>query len=268
MRQGRTYVATNMQMKVTSGMCAMFMLGLWAAPVRAQTNEVKAKPPMYTYFANWAIPRARWAEMEKAGAANRKILDQAISSGTLVAYGSDVTLIHQAEGPTHDDWWSSMSMAGLLNVLDDFYKAGTATAPVLGSATMHSDAIYVTRFYNWRAGSWKGAYTHTALYRLKDDAPNDAVEMLSKNFIVPLLEKLLANGTILEYEVDEEAIHTESPNDFWVDFITPNAEGQDKVIAALHEATQSNPMFGPAFGSMVDSAPHRDYLLHSDVVYK
>ena len=161
-----------------------------------------------------------------------------------------------------------MSMAGLLNVLDEMYKSGTATSPILSSATKHSDSIYVTRFYNWRSGSWKGAYTHTASYKLKADAPNDAVEMLSKSFIVPLMEKLLANGTIVEYEVDEEAIHTESPDMFWIDYITSTAEGQDKVMAALHEAIQSNPLSGPAFGSMVDFAPHRDYLLRTEAVYK
>jgi hypothetical protein len=30
-------------------------------------------------------------------------------------------LIHQPDGATHDEWWSAMSMAGLLNVLDQYY---------------------------------------------------------------------------------------------------------------------------------------------------
>ena len=46
-------------------------------------------------------------------------------------------------------------------------------------------------------------------YKLKPDAPENAVESLSKSFIVPLLEKLLADGAIVEYEIDTEAIHTE-----------------------------------------------------------
>lgn len=259
---------TKIHLRITAGLCAAVVLGIWAAPSRAQTSEVKEKPPMYTYFANWAIPRARWADMEKASTANRKILDQAVSGGVLVGYGNDTNLIHQPEGPTHDDWWSSMSMAGLLNTLDEIYKTGSAVSPVLSSATKHSDAIYVSRYYNWHSGSWKGAYTHTASYKLKADAPDDAVDMLSKGLIVPLLEKLLADGTIAEYEVDQEAIHTDAPGTFWIDFITPKAEGQDKVIAALREALKANSLSGPAFASMVDYEQHRDYLLRTEAVYK
>jgi hypothetical protein len=36
----------------------------------------------------------------------------------------------------------------------------------------------------------------------------NAVETLSKNVAVPLLEKLLADPTIHEYEIDTQAIHT------------------------------------------------------------
>ena len=52
-----------------------------------------------------------------------------------------------------------MSMAAMLSVLDKFYKSGTPTSPVLASATKHSDGIFVSRFYNWRPGTYKNAYT-------------------------------------------------------------------------------------------------------------
>jgi len=109
-----------------------------------------------TTWATGAIPRAQWAETEKSVADDQKILDQAIASGTIVAYGNDTNLV-QGDGYTHDDWWSSMSMAGVLNVFEQFYKAGNSSTAVLSSATKHSDSIYVSRYYNWRAGSWKGA---------------------------------------------------------------------------------------------------------------
>jgi hypothetical protein len=252
---------------VLSGLCAIAVLGgIWTSAVRAQATEVKEKPRMYTYFATWEFPRARWGEVEKATATTAKLLDQAIGSGTLVGYGDDAAVVHQAEGPTHDNWWSALSEAGVLDVLDSVMKGGPV--PVLASATKHSDAIYVSRFYNWRAGSYKGAYTHAASYKLKADAPEDAVESISKNFIVPLMEKLLAAGTIVEYEVDEEAIHTESPDMFWVGYICPTSAGLDKANAALGEALKANPFAGPAFGSMVDLTPHRDFLLRSNVTYK
>jgi len=53
--------------------------------------------------------------MDKASAADQSTLEKALAGGTIVGYGNDVNLVHQADGPTHDDRWSAMSMAGLLN---------------------------------------------------------------------------------------------------------------------------------------------------------
>ncbi len=254
--------------RVLAGLCALVMAAVWAGPARAQTSEVKEKPPMYSYVGLWNIPRAQWAEMAKASAADQKILDQAIANGTIVGYGSDVNLVHQPDAPTHDDWWSAMSMAGVLNVLDQFYKSGGTTSPVLASATKHWDNIFVSRYYNWHAGSWKDAYTHGSSYKLKPGAPDDAVATLSKNMIGPMMEKMLADGTIHEYEIDTEAIHTEAPGTFWIFYLAANAEGLDKVNAAIREALKSHPLNGPAFESMVDFSEHRDYLDRTSATYK
>jgi hypothetical protein len=159
-------------------------------------------------------------------------------------------------------------MAGLLNVLDQFYKSGGSTAPVLSSATRHSDNIFLSRNYNWHSGSWKDVYSHGASYRLKSDAPSDAVETLSKSVLVPFFEKLLADGAIHEYEIDTEAIHTENPGTFWVFYIAANAEGLDKANSALRDSLKSNQLIGPAFDSMVDFTVHRDLLVRTSAAYK
>jgi hypothetical protein len=239
-----------------------------SALASAQMSEVKEKPPMYSYVSFWSLPRAQWAEMEKPNSPNQKTLEKALAAGTLVGYGYDINLVHQAEGSTHDSWWSSMSMAGALNVLDEFHKSGSAASPLLASATRHSDAVFVSRFYDWRPGTYKDAYTHGSSYKLKPDAPNDAVATLSKGLFVPMLDKLLADGTIVEYEVDSEFVHTEAPGTFWVFYVTPTAEGLDKVSAAIRENLKMNPLSGPAFNSIVDFTPHRDYLARSTATYK
>jgi len=156
----------------------------------------------------------------------------------------------------------------VLNVLDQFYKSGSATSSVLSSATRHWDGIFVSRHYNWHPGSWKDAYTHGSSYKLKPGAPDEAVGMLSKNLFVPFFEKLLADGTIHEYEIDTEAVHSEAPGTFWIFYLTPNAEGLDKVNAALRETIKANPLGGPAFDSMVDFTEHRDYLSRTSATYK
>ncbi|HVO81809.1 MAG TPA: hypothetical protein VMT28_13825 [Terriglobales bacterium] len=254
--------------KILVALCALATSVVWVASARAQTSDVKEKPPMYTYVADWAIPRAQWGEMQKNAAATQPMLQKALASGTIVGYGDDVDLLHRPDGDTHDTWWSAMSLAGLINVLEQSYASGGATSPVLTTATKHQDAIYVSRYYNWHSGSWKNVYTYDAFYKLKSDAPDDAVDMLSKNVIVPLMEKMLADGTIHEYEVDTQAFHTEAPGTFSIIYIASSAESLDKVNAAIRDTLKANPLEGPAFGSMVDYTAHRDDLARTNATYK
>ncbi|MGC2766124.1 MAG: hypothetical protein WB607_11530 [Candidatus Acidiferrum sp.] len=253
--------------RVFVGLCGL-ALSVWVVPAGAQMSEVKEKPRMYSYVAFWNIPRPQWAEMAKADAADQKILDKAIANGTIVGYGNDENLVHSPDGPTHDGWWSANSIAGVLNVLDQFYKSGNAASPVLTTATKHSDSLYVSRYYNWHAGSWKDAYEHGSSYKLKAGASDEAVSTLSKNLFVPFLEKLLADGTIHEYEIDTEAIHTENPGTFWIFYLAANAEAIDKVNSSLRETLKANPLQGPTFDSMVDFGEHRDFLARSSATYK
>jgi hypothetical protein len=253
--------------KVLVVVCAFAIAAVQATHVFAQ-SEVKEKPPMYSYIGNWAIPRAQWAEMEKNTAADEKVLAKALAAGTIVAYGDDVNLVHSLDGETHDDWWSATSMAGVINILEQFYQSGSASSPVLSSATKHWDSILVSKYYNWHSGSFKNGYTHVGSYKLKADAPDDAVDTLSKNFIVPLLEKQLADGSIHEYEVDTEAIHSHSPGTFLIVYIAASPEGLDKVNTAVRDAVKASPLEVSAFGSMVDSPAHRDELLRTNATFK
>lgn len=246
---------------------AGLLLIAMATPLLAQ-NEVKEKSPIYVYVGQWSIPRAQWAEMEKSETADQSMLQSAMSSGSIIAYGFDTNVVHQPDGYTHDDYWVSNSMAGILNMLDQFYKAGSGATPVLASATRHEDSIDVSRYYNWKPGTYKDAYTHGSTYKLKADAPNDAVDMLAKNFLVPFLEKMMSEGAIVEYDIDTEAIHTEAPGTFYLFYTTGNAEGLDKVNQGLQQLMKANPMDGPAFGSMVDFTAHRDFLSRTNATFK
>ena len=249
-----------------SGFCAFMMAYAWASPACAQSAEVKDKPRLYTYEAFWVVPRNKWTEFEKANPAEQKVLDRAIANGVLVSYGSDSAVLHDADGATHDNWWQSMSMAGTLAILDELEKSGGGS--ILNSATKHWDNLWVSRYYNWHAGSWQGAYSYAVIYTLKADAPDDAVDALAKNMLVPLLEKLLADGTIVEYEIDEQAVHSDAPGLFVIDYITATAEGLDKVNAAIRAAGKSSPLSGQALGSMVDFTKHRDSLTRTSATYK
>ena len=108
----------------------------------------------------------------------------------------------------------------------------------------------------------KGAYRYAGTYKLVPDAPeaDDALRSLS-SFYVPVFEKMLADGTIVEYEIAREMIHTtDSRGRLHFSFVMPSAAGLDKFMAALGAALDKNPLIGPAFGSMMVSfTPQADF---------
>lgn len=251
---------------IFTGLCGILTIAALATPANAQ--EIKPKPPMYSYVANWQVPRDKWPDLEKTTASMSGVLEKAAADGTLVGYGYDESQVHVSDGATHDNWWSATSMAGLLKVLDRVRVNATSTSSVMSIATKHWDDIYVSRYYNWKSGPYKNAYGHISTYKLKKDAPDDALEQLSQHLIVPIMEKLLADGSIIEYEVDTEAIHSEDPGMFALVYVSPTADGLDKVQAAVRNSVKDHPLSGQAFGSLTEDSGHRDYLVKGDGAYK
>jgi hypothetical protein len=259
---------STMLIRVVAGVCLAGALGLAATPVSAQSSDVKEKPQIYTYVSNWVLPRSKWADMEKNNAASQKTIDAALANGTIFAAGDGEALIHTEHGATHYGWWCATSEAGVLNLLDEFYKNGSTTNATFASATAHWDALYVSRFYNYKSGPLKHGYDHAAYYKLKASAPSDAVATLSKALFVPFFEKLVNDGAVVAYQIAEEAIHTQDPDGFFIFYLTPDAAGLDKVSAALGGAVAKDPLSGAAFSSMTDFAPHRDELSRTNAMFK
>ena len=252
---------------ICPGLFGLTTLILCAIPASAQSPEVKPKPPMYSYVANWQIPREHWPDMDSVTGPVNDVLQKALDAGTIVGYGNDLNLVHGLDSETHDTWWSSMSYAGLIRALEQARAAADPHSQALNGAK-HWDDVLVSRYYNWKSGPYKGAYTHVSTYKLKPDAPDDAIENLSEHFMVPLLEKLIADGTIIEYEIDTMAIHTTSPGLFFVVYLTPTPEGIDTAQAAVRDTVKAHPLAIQAFSSETDDSAHRDELAKSDGVYK
>ena len=139
---------------VFTGLCGVAVFALSAIPSGAQATEVKEKPAMYSYVANWQIPPERWGDVAKINATDNTIFQAAMSDGTIVGYGSDVNMVHTPEGESNDTWWSSMSMAGLLKVLDKLRGLDFASSPHSLSPTKHWDGVYVSHYYNWKPGAY------------------------------------------------------------------------------------------------------------------
>jgi hypothetical protein len=238
-----------------------------AIPAFAQTQGVNAKPAMYSFVAKWQFRRAAWPDAEKAAKMLNQVMQKALADGTIVAYGDDVNVVHQPDAETHHYQWSSMSMAGLLMVLNQLHASSGDATPALNDAK-ERDEVYVSHFYNWKSGSTAGGYKHVAIYKLNADASDNAITDLSQYLFAPVLEKMLANGTIVGYEIDTMAVHTAAPGTFAIAFVSPTPEGLDAEEAELHEAVKAAPLSGEALSLDVDHSDHRDELYKTNCTYK
>lgn len=53
-------------------------------------------------------------------------------------------------------------LAGLVKVLEQFLATDISASLHAASPTKHWDNVYVSRYYNWRPGAFKGGYTHVS----------------------------------------------------------------------------------------------------------
>lgn len=237
--------------------CAAALVSLGAMPSQAQ-DKTQEKPPLYTYVAQWATPRAQWPDMDKGQASTKDLMDKLLADGTIVSYGAFHTIVHTEGGATHGTWFSAMSMADLMKALSKLMASGASTGPAL-DASKHWDLIMSSTQYNGQSGTFENSYLRVSTWTVKP-GEGEAVEKFDKDIMVPLLEKLLADGAIHSYQIDEETIHTGNPLTFDVVVVTNGAEGLDKYYAALDGMQKTNGFAGIAFGQAVDESAHRDSL--------
>jgi len=246
-----------MQKRVVWAVClvAVFLLAA-AAPTWAQ--EEMGKAPTFIYVAEWAVPRAQWADMAKVSESEKPQMDKLMADGLVTGYGNFTNVVHEEGTPTHGSWFMASSMGNLMKALEAIYASGTTTAPVQ-AASKHWDHILVTRDYGAQSGSFKGGYLSGGAWKVKDGHEEEFWKM-ARTYVVPMYEKLLADGVIRWYSVDAQAIHTDDPNMIEFVYIAADASGIDKVHAAIMDMVHKNPTLGPAFDSMVKSSSHHDFL--------
>jgi hypothetical protein len=244
-----------MQKKILTMGC-LLLLTLGAAwPQRANADD--KKPPTYTYIGEWAVPREQWRDYAKTATDERATMDQLLADGTIVGYGEFSNLIHQEGQPTHGSWFTATSRAGLLKALEALYKLPQSTFPVL-AASKHWDYIVVNRVHGERSGKFQG-YLSGGGFDVKPGQEKTFNDIMNKN-IVPIMDKLLAEGAVTSYSVDSEEFHTESPGRVTFVYTTADAAGVDKVEDAIIAAFRNDPALESAAQAAVDWKGHRDFL--------
>ncbi|MGH9611807.1 MAG: hypothetical protein ACRD4P_01855 [Bryobacteraceae bacterium] len=227
-------------------------------PLQAQNGD-QTKTPVYTYISEWAVPRAQWPDMEKVDDQDRPLIDKLVGDGKLTGYGAYTNLLHQEGEATHGTWFTATSEGNLLKALEAVYaQPGTTTAPVEG-ASKHWDYMLVSRMHNQRSGKSEGGYLAGGHWDVKPGEMR-AYNDLMKSALVPIYEKLLADGAITSYGTEVEDFHSEKVGRVTFYFTTADASGFDKASKAFDEAFDKSPALAAAFQSMVDREGHRDFL--------
>lgn len=245
----------NQTLAVAVLLCIVFAL---AAPLVAQQSAPANKPPLYTYIAEWTVPRAQWADMEKNGESERPLLDKLVADGTLLGYGEYLTIIHQEGEPTHGSWFSAASEGNLMKALEAIYaQPALVTSPAQG-ASKHWDAILTSTIYNGKSGKSSG-YLAVSKWQVKPGQMR-AYSELMKHTINPVFDKLVADGTITSYGTDMEDYHSAPIGTIWEYFTVPDAASLDKANKAIDDLFNGDPAIGSAYRSVFETEGHRDYL--------
>lgn len=249
--------------KVCLALCVVAACMCAARTASAQAMNAE-KPPLYTYVSEWSVPRAMWADYQKMEATEDDSMNKMVADGSILSFGSYTVLNHQEGRPTHGSWFQASSMASLLKVLENVRTAPAAASPVL-AASKHWDYILESHNYSARAGTFKNGYLRVGHWKYKAGA-SDPDGKIMKATAVALLDKLQSDGAIYGYQIDEENIHSEDPNGFYMAIMTNGPEGLDKFSAALADESKKDPGGMAGFGSLLADEGHRDFLARIDVM--
>ena len=234
--------------------------GAVAGPApKPQQSMPEKQPAVYTYGSFFGVPRANWAEYEKNEEKARKTYESLVADGSLISWGEGALEVHEGlTAPTHVDWMSSMSVAGILKALAAFRGPAAPSGEI--NYTMHADALIMSTNYNGKAGAGPSKYLLVQEWTAKPGQGEELLALFNKHR-KPDLDALVADGTISNYSLSTELIHTDAPGSVTLTVEFPSAEAIDKFYSQIESIQVKNPLFGTAFSSVTQGSEHRDHLL-------
>jgi hypothetical protein len=230
----------------------------FAPAAQAQQQD----PGTFTSVAEWTIPRAQWAEYEAALKKDTvPVLQKLQADGTIISWGVYTTMVHQEDRETHGQWFEAASIANLEKALAELVKTPNTT--INNPAVKHHDFVLRNSLRRSRAGSGMNGYLWVSSSEVQPGKGGDWRELFDQ-YNKPVYDELVANGTIAAYWLVTEYVHTLSPAIRWVAYLTPVADGIDKVRAAFAAAAEkrgpdANRGVGRAFADVTVAGVHRDY---------
>jgi hypothetical protein len=228
------------------------------APASRANAQKNPAPTLYTYVSQWGVPRAQWADMAKLMTAEQGTLDKLVDDGTIVAYGTYENKVHSLDGMTHGNWFEATSIGGILKALDAI--SGSAGASPVLAASRHQDFLFQSSVYGSRAGSYHQGYLWAAHFTIKPGQLGTWMRTFT-SFVRPVLDQLMADGTILHYQLYTDVVHSPgSEETLDYAYVTSGPDGIDKFRAAVAAAEAKNPAIPSSLSPIEIPAGHFDML--------
>ena len=239
------------------GICFV-VVSLWLLALPAAAQQA----PVYTYVAQFDVPFAHWAKFTTfAEETARPVFERLMSDGTIVGWSSFATEVHVQNGITHGFSWSATSIAGIEHALEELRKLSPIPELVEGD---HYDLLLRSLVHGDSTAGPTSGYLWVTHVQVQPGRGREW-RNLWEEYLKPVYDDLLADGTILAYNLAAERVHTRNPRWRFVAIVTPNAEALDKANAAFAALNQKNPTLRAALGRVTVRSEHRDFfarLLH------
>jgi hypothetical protein len=205
-----------------------------AAPsVKAQEDA----PSSYLYVTEWQIPHAQWAIWEAYETSTFKpLFEKLLSEHSIRSWGFYAQAIHTPDGATHGLWFSANGMAGIEATLN---AIGNLPANSVMNNAQVRQRDFLFRSLASAGGAASGSNGLLWVHRSQSGpARRELNSSVWDKYVKPMLDGLVAQGTILSYGIETEEIHTEPDGTFYIYCLMPGANAADKFFAAL-DALQS-----------------------------
>jgi len=258
---------------MTSRIRKALLLALAATVLGSSAGAQAPDPTMvYTRIANWQIARPNWeAYTDDLKKNTLPVLEKLLADGVITEYGLVSASVHTPDGYTHATWFSSRTIAGLDKALAAILAADKKLPPAERrrgdtdfAGTKHADMLVRSRIVRTQTTKLSSGYLTVGTDQIqpgKAQAYNERYEKVVR----PIIEPLAASGAVTSFGIDTEFIHTgdQMTRSRW--YLVPNADGLDKVAAAITafvdgQSPAEREAFDKASQEVLVGSAHRDEL--------
>lgn len=203
----------------------------------AAPSGVAQDQPTYLYVTEWQIPHAQWPIWGAFEESSYKpMFEKLIQDHTILSWGLYTHEIHTPDGPTHGLWFSAAGMKGIEATLSGIEKL-PANSVLNNPQVKQRDLLFRSLASAGRAATGMNG---TLWVHRTQSGPGKRDQTLAvwDKYVKPMLDELVAQGTILSYGVETEEIHTQADGASYVYCLMPGSNAADKFFSAL-DAMQS-----------------------------